>query len=39
MVHWQKGVYMDILILGLLAVCFLLVKLLIDWCSSQIDKS
>ena len=30
---------MDLLMLGTLAVCFLLVKLLADWCERQVEKS
>lgn len=30
---------MDILMIGILAVCFLLIKLLTDWCGRQIEKS
>jgi hypothetical protein len=30
---------MDFLMLGVLAVCFLLIKLFADWCGRQIEKS
>lgn len=30
---------MDFLMLGILAVCFLLVKLFADWCERQVEKS
>ncbi len=30
---------MDFLMLGSLAVCFLLIKLFADWCGRQVEKS
>jgi len=30
---------MDFLMVGTLAVCYLLVKLLADWCGRQVEKS
>jgi len=30
---------MDLLMIGILAVCFLLVILLADWCGRQVEKS
>lgn len=30
---------MDFLMIGILAACFLLIKLLADWCGHQIEKS
>ena len=30
---------MDFLMLGILAVCFLLVKLFAGWCGHQVEKS
>lgn len=30
---------MDILMIGIMAVCFLLIKLLADWCGRQVEKS
>ncbi len=29
---------MDFLMLGILGVCFILVKLLVDWCGRQVEK-
>jgi hypothetical protein len=30
---------MDLLMLGILVVCFLLLKLFADWCGRQVEKS
>lgn len=30
---------MDFLMFGILATCFLLVKLFADWCGCQVEKS
>lgn len=30
---------MDFLMVGILIVCYLLVKLLADWCGCQVEKS
>ncbi|XWX62567.1 hypothetical protein AusDCA_2678 [Desulfitobacterium sp. AusDCA] len=30
---------MDFLMMGTLAVCFLLIKLFADWCGRQVEKS
>ncbi|MPM45910.1 hypothetical protein SDC9_92602 [bioreactor metagenome] len=29
---------MDLLMVGILAACFLLIKLFVDWCGRQVEK-
>jgi len=30
---------MDFLMIGILAICFIVVKLFADWCGRQVEKS
>ncbi len=30
---------MDFLMIGILAICYLLIKLFADWCEHQVEKS